>query len=189
MEPQVGDRWNLLHLSLHPQKCKDSSRSSYHFTRTFEALEATCTFSYSKAHLQPTFIHAHFSLILLTKLYFYPTFQSLWLTMSECKRINAISALFLYLFHFNIFWVCYDFWAGWKNCSAPAPTRTWEILTAWFVLATRLVENLTQVGHLKLLMFFCSHQHEINLWFWCYCFSSCCIRVISQFESQQCMIV
>ena len=79
-------------------------------------------------------------------------------------------------------------------------------LKNWFVLATGLVENLT---HVACCHFFLIQQVRTrslncetwNFWYfyilinmklicvlWCYCLSSCCVRVILWFESQKCMI-
>jgi len=78
-------------------------------------------------------------------------------------------------------------------------------LKIWFVLATGLAKNLTQlvfrqrfvIQHVRTRSLHCETR---NIWcfyilinmklmcdLWCYCFSSCCIRVISWFGSQKCM--
>jgi len=75
----------------------------------------------------------------------------------------------------------------------------------WFVLATGLTENLTQVvirqpfmiQHLRTRLLNCETLNFGCFYIftsmnsirdlWCYCISSCCIRVISWFGSQNCM--
>jgi len=84
-------------------------------------------------------------------------------------------------------------------------TCTTSSIKIWFVLATALAENLTQmifhqclvIQHVRTRSLNCDTR---NFWcfnifidlkslcgHWCYCISSCCIRVISWIVSQKCM--
>ena len=108
---------------------------------------------------------------------------------------NCLCCCFSAYFTWRWFDAFYYFFCAYETSS----------MKTWFVLATGLAENLTQlvfrepfvIQHVRTRSlncetwnFWCFHN-IINMkiiWdLWCYCISSCSIHVISWFESQKCM--